>query len=121
MSRCRSRCLFGLALAALAMPAQAEDYPSHPVRLLISTPAGSLVDTLGRIVAQDLGQRLGQPIVADNKPGGTTMIAVNELTRAPPDGYTLLINTSEATMLPFLKNSYHYRSGSRISRRSRWW
>jgi len=59
-------------------------------------------------LAQDLGDRLGQSIIADNRPGGVTMIAVEQLNRAPPDGYTLMINTSEATMLPFLKRSYRY-------------
>src|SRR5262249_10128520 len=70
--------------------------------------AGSLVDTLGRLLAQELSRKLGQSILADNKPGGTTMLAVNELTRAPPDGYLLMGNTSEGAVLPFLKKSYHY-------------
>jgi tripartite-type tricarboxylate transporter receptor subunit TctC len=86
----------------------AQEYPSRPIRLLIHTPAGSLVDVLGRIVARELGDRLGQSVVIENKPGAATMIAVEQLNRAPADGYTLMINTSEATMLPFLKRSYHY-------------
>jgi tripartite-type tricarboxylate transporter receptor subunit TctC len=88
--------------------ALAQDYPNRPIRLLIHTPAGSLVDVLGRIIGQDLGARLGQSVVADNRPGAASMIAVEQLVRAPADGYTLLINASEATMLPFLKKSYQY-------------
>jgi tripartite-type tricarboxylate transporter receptor subunit TctC len=94
--------------AASAGAALAEDYPARPIKLLLHTQAGSLVDTLGRVLAQDLGDRLGQSIIADNRPGGITMIAAEQLNRAPPDGYTLMINTSEATMLPFLKRSYRY-------------
>jgi tripartite-type tricarboxylate transporter receptor subunit TctC len=103
-----------LVLGALAIStfgsvcAQADEYPSHPIRLLIHTPAGSLVDVLGRIIGQELGERLGQPVVADNRPGAASMIAVEQLVRAPADGYTLLINAPEATMLPVLKRSYHY-------------
>lgn len=87
---------------------QAEDYPSRPIRLIITTPAGSLVDVLGRLFAQDLSDRLGQTIVVDNRPGAMTQIGADALNRASPDGYTLMIVTSEATMLPFLKKSYRY-------------
>ena len=98
-----------LALLALGpIAANAQDYPSRPIKLLIHTPPGSLVDVLGRIVGQELGERLGQSLVVDNRTGGATMIAVEQLVRSPADGYTLMINTSEATMLPFLKKSYRY-------------
>jgi tripartite-type tricarboxylate transporter receptor subunit TctC len=96
--------LFALGLAA----AKAEDYPSRPIRLLIHTPPGSLVDVLGRLLGQELSQRLGQSLVADNRTGAATMIAVEQLLHAPPDGYTLMITTSEATMQPSLKKSYRY-------------
>jgi tripartite-type tricarboxylate transporter receptor subunit TctC len=90
------------------LAAKAQDYPSRPIKLLIHTPPGSLVDVLGRLIGQELGQRLGQSFVADNRTGAATMIAVEQLNHSPPDGYTLMINTSEATMLPFLKKSYRY-------------
>jgi tripartite-type tricarboxylate transporter receptor subunit TctC len=105
------RCVrFWLAAAALLASgaAHAQDYPNRPIRLLIHTAPGSLVDTLGRILGADLGERLGQSLIIDNKPGAVTMLAAEQLNRAPPDGYTLMINTSEATMLPFLKRSYRY-------------
>ncbi len=100
--------LIVVALLSVPLAAQAQDYPSRPIRLLIHTPAGSLVDVLGRLIAQDLSERLGQSIVVDNRTGAMTQIAVDALVRSPPDGYTLMINSSEATMMPFLKKSYRY-------------
>jgi tripartite-type tricarboxylate transporter receptor subunit TctC len=102
--------LFAIAsfIALWPLATHAQDYPNRPIRLLIHTPAGSLVDVLGRIIAQDLTERLGQSFVADNRPGAVTQIAVEQLVRAPADGYTLMINSSEATMMPFLKKSYKY-------------
>jgi tripartite-type tricarboxylate transporter receptor subunit TctC len=98
--------LLATALSAIPVAAAAQDYPSRPIKLLIHTPAGSLVDVLGRLVGQELGDRLGQSLIIDNRVGGATIIAVEQLKNSPPDGYTLMINTSEATMLPFLKKSY---------------
>jgi len=98
--------LLAAALSAFPAAAVAQDYPTRPIKLLIHTPAGSLVDVLGRLVGQELGDRLGQSLIIDNRVGGATIIAVEQLKNSPPDGYTLMINTSEATMLPFLKKSY---------------
>src|SRR5262245_22962913 len=104
-----ARPAFVLALLAVTpTPVRGEDYPSRSIRLIITTPAGSLVDVLGRMFAEDLGARLGQSLVIDNRPGGMTQIGAEALNRAPPDGYTLMIGTSEATMLPFLKKTYRY-------------
>ena len=100
------RWLTVILLTLAPVVAGAQDYPSRPIKLLIHTPAGSLVDVLGRMIAQDLGDKLGQPVVVENKPGAATQIAVEQLTKSPPDGYTLMINTSEATMLPFLRKNY---------------
>ena len=94
------------ALSAFPAAAAAQDYPTRPIKLLIHTPPGSLVDVLGRLVGQELSDRLGQSLIIDNRVGGATIIAVEQLKNSPPDGYTLMINTSEATMLPFLKKSY---------------
>src|SRR5262249_12254478 len=68
----RTRIIIALAGVMLLLglgPGQTEDYPSRPVRLIIPTPAGSLVDVLGRLFAQDVSERLGQTIVVDNRPG----------------------------------------------------
>src|SRR5688500_4663556 len=66
-----------LILATLLMPApsaRADEYPTRPIKLIITTPAGSLIDVLGRIIANDLGERLGQPVVIDNRPGAMTKL-----------------------------------------------
>lgn len=95
-----------LALAPATLHAQ--DYPARPVRLIITSPAGSLVDVLGRLIADDMGARLGQPVVIDNRPGAMTQVGVDALTRSAADGYTLMLGASELTMLPALKKSYRY-------------
>src|ERR1700761_6326754 len=66
-------CVVACLLMAAAA-ARADDYPNRPIRLLIHTGPGSLVDVLGRLVGQELGQRLGQSVIADNRPGAATMI-----------------------------------------------
>ena len=104
----RAAIVAAMILLLGAAPIAAQDYPSRPIKLLIHTPPGSLVDVLGRIVAQELSERLGQSLVVDNRTGGATMIAVEQLVRSPADGYTLMINSSESTMLPFLKKSFRY-------------
>ena len=78
-SECRSlSCCRARSLAA-ASSRSAQDYPSRPIKLLIHTPPGSLVDVLGRLVGQELGDRLGQSIIVDNRTGAATMIAVEQL------------------------------------------
>jgi len=111
----RARKATGVICAAVALvlllaprAAAADDYPSRPIHLIITSPAGSLVDVLGRLVAAGLGARLNQPVVVDNRPGGMTQVGTEVLFRAEPDGYTLMIGPSELTMLPFLKKAYPY-------------
>ena len=108
----RRGALFSIAAMLFAVlasvPAGAQDYPARPIRVLVTSGAGGLMDVMTRLVAQDLGAKLGQSIVIDNRPGGMTQIGADALVRAPPDGYTLMIATSEVAMLPFLKKSYRY-------------
>src|SRR5580658_1140325 len=100
--------VFAALLLCAPFGARADDYPSRPIHLIITTPAGSLVDVLGRPDAEAMSARLGQPIVVDNRSGGMTMLGTDVLSHADPDGYTLMIGPSELTMLPFLKKDYHY-------------
>ncbi len=74
--------------------AQATDYPSKPVRVLIGFPPGQATDTLGRAVAQKLQEAWGQQFFVDNKPGASGTIATQLALQAPPDGYTLLVSSS---------------------------
>jgi tripartite-type tricarboxylate transporter receptor subunit TctC len=85
-----------LALTTTALPAfaQADSYPSKPVRMLIGFPPGQATDTLGRLIGQKLQEAWGQPFVFDNKPGASGTIATQMAAQAPADGYTLLVSSS---------------------------
>ena len=100
-------CLFALLVVAPSS-GRADDYPSRPIHLIVTSPAGSLVDVIGRLVAQGLSERLGQPIVVDNRPGAMTQLGTDVLVHADPDGYTLMIGPSELAILPFEKKGYPY-------------
>jgi tripartite-type tricarboxylate transporter receptor subunit TctC len=84
-----------LAAGAAALPAVsrfafAQAYPSRPVRLIVGFPAGGGADTLARLTAQWLSERLGQPFIVENRPGAASNIATEAVVHAPADGYTLL-------------------------------
>jgi len=83
------------AAAALLAPAGAfaDTYPSRPITLVVGFPAGGGADTVARIVSDKLAKVLGQPIIIDNKPGAGTTIASDQVARAAPDGYTLLLGS----------------------------
>ena len=77
-----------LALAATAAGAQ---YPDKPIRLVVPFAAGGVTDTSGRVVAEALSRRLGQPIVVENKPGASGNIGTQLVVNAAPDGYTIVL------------------------------
>jgi tripartite-type tricarboxylate transporter receptor subunit TctC len=77
-----------------AAPAQAEDYPAHPVTIMVPFAAGGGSDLLARLVAQHLEQKLGKPFIIENRPGAGTTIAAMATVRSAPDGYTLMQGTS---------------------------
>jgi len=72
-------------------PAQAQQYPDHPIKLVVPFVPGSPVDVLGRLIAQQMTTRLGQSVVVENRPGAGTSTATKQVQSAPPDGYTLLM------------------------------
>jgi tripartite-type tricarboxylate transporter receptor subunit TctC len=82
------------ALPASARSAPAQAYPTRPVRLIVGYSAGGTADIVARIIAQRLTERLGQPVVVENKPGATTNIATQAVIGAAPDGHTLLYVTA---------------------------
>jgi tripartite-type tricarboxylate transporter receptor subunit TctC len=94
------------ALAAAAAPALAQDYPNRPLRIVVPFSPGGAVDGPTRAVAQELGKRLGQQVIIENKPGAGATIGSEMVAKAPPDGYTLLLasqtNAISATLYPRL-------------------
>src|SRR5262245_40584538 len=78
-------------LLPLRLSAQPAGWPTKPVTLIIPFPAGGAMDVLGRALAQDLGDKLGQPFVIDNRVGAAGNIGAMAAAKAPPDGYTLLM------------------------------
>jgi tripartite-type tricarboxylate transporter receptor subunit TctC len=95
-----------LLSAACSLPAQAQEWPQRPVRMLVGFGAGGGTDILARIVAPSMGAALGQPVVVENRPGAGGSIAANAVAKAEPDGYTaFLLNNGHAVsavMLPSL-------------------
>src|SRR5690348_8563402 len=93
MQRWTRQCLLALVLAASAFGALAHGYPVKPVRVLVTFAAGGAVDVLGRIMAQQLSNSLGQPFVVENRPGAGGLVALEAAARSAPDGYTLVVGS----------------------------
>jgi tripartite-type tricarboxylate transporter receptor subunit TctC len=96
------RRLLHLAAGAAALPALphralAQAYPTRPVRIIVPVPPGGALDILARLTGQWLSERLGQPFVIENRPGGGTNIGVETVVHATPDGYTLLLVPGSVT------------------------
>jgi tripartite-type tricarboxylate transporter receptor subunit TctC len=85
------RLILGLcALVLLIGPACAETYPARPIRLIVGYSPGGGNDLIARIVAAKLQEKLGQPVIVDNRPGAQSIVAAEAVAKAPSDGYTLL-------------------------------
>lgn len=96
------------ALAMLAGTASAATYPDKPIKLVIPYAPGGPTDVLGRIVAERLGRVLKQPIVIENKSGAAGLIAMDQVAKATPDGYTLLLGDLNLAVSPALNASLRF-------------
>ncbi|MCY1520839.1 hypothetical protein D9M68_556310 [compost metagenome] len=100
----RINTLITLAAASLlTAAAQAQDYPRMPIRLIVPYSAGGMTDVVARVIGQKLGERLGQPVIVENRAGAATIIGAEMVANAKPDGYTLLAATNTTlTINPWL-------------------
>src|SRR5712692_11751115 len=104
----------GIAAALLvvfvASTAGAQNYPTHPVRLIVPFAAGGLNDVVARLVAPYLERSLGQPFMVDNRPAASGIVGTDATAKAPPDGYTLLMVASSFTVVPATNPKLPYDS-----------
>jgi tripartite-type tricarboxylate transporter receptor subunit TctC len=106
MGRCLSiACLAALALSS-ASPVSAQDYPARPIRVIVTTSPGGISDIFLRALGERLHQRLGQPLVIENRAGGNMIIGARACAEAPPDGYTLCVMPGE----PLTYNQFQFKS-----------
>jgi len=105
MNRWIRRAAAAAAIAVLAGAAHAQPFPSKPFRFVVPFPAGSATDSVARIVAQAMGESLGQPVAVENKPGANGILGAEAVKAAAPDGYTMLVttNTTQAANVSLYK------------------
>ncbi len=105
------RSLFA-AFFAMAIPmvsgAGAQDFPTKPIKIVVPYPPGGGTDVLARLVAQKLSDRLGQPIVVENRTGASGSIGTDYVIKSPPDGYTLLFNNETLVVAPSISKNLTY-------------
>ena len=104
----RTLVLACLLAAGLASAAPAQDYPTQPIRMVISFGAGGGSDIIGRIVAQRMQEKLGQPVVIENRPGAGGIVGNEAVANAPKDGYTLGVQTAGQIITPTLTKNMRF-------------
>ncbi|WP_295381308.1 tripartite tricarboxylate transporter substrate binding protein [uncultured Pseudacidovorax sp.] len=102
----KRRLAVALLACAAALPALAADWPAKPITLIVPFPAGGSTDALARLIGQRLSEKLGQPVVVDNRAGAGGNLGTDMVAKAAPDGYTLALSTSG----PLANNKYLYKN-----------
>lgn len=93
-------------LAASGGALYAQTWPAKAIKMVVPFPAGGATDSSARLIAEHLAKRLGQPVIVENKPGAATVIGVDAVAKAPPDGYTLLVaGGGSFSVLPALRTN----------------
>ena len=111
MSRFKSAAyvlLWSALLVWLAAPVRADDFPSRPVHLIIPYGPGGIVDFTGRELAQKMSENLGQPVVAENKPGAGGIVGVDSVAHSDPDGYNIVLMDPAIVINPTLQKALPY-------------
>jgi tripartite-type tricarboxylate transporter receptor subunit TctC len=86
-----TRFIIGLAVALAGSAAHAQSYPDRPIKMIVPISVGSITDVAARLFAQDLQERLGQPVVVVNRPGAAMVLGGSDCAKSPPDGYTICL------------------------------
>ena len=102
------RFALALLLAGLTASAHAQNYPTRAVRLVVPFAPGGSTDIVARVIAQKLNEMWGQPVIVDNRAGGSTVIGTDVVAKAPPDGHTLLVTPAPFTIVPSLATKLPY-------------
>ena len=103
MSFIRMALAAGLVATGLSTAALAQTYPSEPIKLVVPFPPGGTSDFVGRVVSETLGKQLGQPVIVENRPGAAGTIGTVGVSQAAPDGYTILLTSSDITITPIIQ------------------
>ncbi|MFT4195639.1 tripartite tricarboxylate transporter substrate-binding protein [Ottowia sp.] len=105
----KRRLLATCALVATGiLPAQANTYPSRPIRIIVHSSPGALLDVTARVVAQEMAKDLGQPTVIENRPGANGLLGIRAVKAAPADGCTLLAAANTVAQLPAFRKEPGY-------------
>ena len=97
------------AVLGRSAPASAQTYPDRPVRMLIGFPPGGTVDTVGRVIGPAISERIGQPVIIENRSGSAGVLAVEAVARGQPDGYTIVFGSAGAlVIIPHMQSNLRY-------------
>jgi tripartite-type tricarboxylate transporter receptor subunit TctC len=106
--RLELRPAFAIVLLCVCTTAQPQSYPTKPVRLVVPFAPGGSTDIIARVLGQKLNEMWGQPVLVDNRAGGSTVIGTEIVAKAPPDGHTLLVTPAPFTIVPSLMQKLPY-------------
>lgn len=120
MDNVRRKLSLGIAGAiagvAYSARANAQSYPQRPITIVVAYPAGGVADTVARVLATELGKRMGQPVTVDNRVGAAGMIGAGHVAKAPPDGHTLLMAAmAEIVFTPYTHENMAYQPDKQLT------
>jgi tripartite-type tricarboxylate transporter receptor subunit TctC len=98
----------GLLLAAAPAAAQVQKYPSRPIKMIVPVPPGSGTDLIARAIGQKMSERMGVPVIVENRPGASAAIGTDALAKAPADGYTIMTGYTVHATNPIFNSKLPY-------------